>query len=399
LNQASFAAFAGFPIDIPRIFVLSLFCAILGYEYHLTWGSTGRAAAFALGIIMILAGGWVGTQIAGLRAAQAERAHLSEDTTTIMSGVNPARLRGLTLSPADLESPDFMRLREQLVTIAAYSHDAHAITLTVEREGKVNFVTDSLPQGHANHARPGDPYDEYPTELHTVSVTGQAAIAGPYTNQRGTFISGFSAIRDLASGEVLGVLGVDWEDAQYALAVASSCLIPIALTIIASLCFLVYHIFLQRSHESALLLAASERSMRLAQAISQVGSWVRDTRTGRSEWSAEMFTIFGVDSARGTPTIEEQRALLSPSDWERELEAEKRAERDGVGFEVDLRIERHDGGIRYAVSRGGPVRDHHGNITSVAGILQDLTVRHEAQAEVRRLAQQMEFILAASRTG
>lgn len=63
-------------------------------------------------------------------------------------------------------------------SFAAASHNVHVITSTVEREGTVY-----LPNGRVNRVGPGDPYDGYPPELHTVSVTGQAAIAGPYADR------------------------------------------------------------------------------------------------------------------------------------------------------------------------------------------------------------------------
>jgi PAS domain S-box-containing protein len=362
-------------------------------------GATSGETYFAFVMVVILAVGWTGTEVAGVRGAEEARARLGHESDIITSAIDPMRLTGLTLTSADLIDPDYLRLREQLVMMAESSPDVSRITLTMERDGRVHFVADILPKSLSASVQPGELYGEHPREIRTVRVTGVRTIAGPYTDRRGTFLSGFSAIRDPASEEVLGVLGVDWDFARYSLAISRNRLIPLSLMIVACLSVLAYQLYRQRDREVARRLAAGERSMRLAQAISRVGSWTRDLRTGRFEWSAEMFTIFGVDPGRGTPTREEQRAFLSERDWEREREAEERAERNGVGFEVDFRIVRPDGGVRYVVSRGEPARDQRGRVVGVAGIIQDLTVRHEAQAQVEMLKKRMEFILGAARTG
>lgn len=61
-----------------------------------------------------------------------------------------------------------------------------------------------------------------------------------------------------------------------------------------------------------------------------------------------------------------------------------------VPFDVDYRIVRQDGTIRWIRARGFPIRDEKGDVYRFAGIAEDLTIRVNALEEVKRQARTLE---------
>ena len=61
-------------------------------------------------------------------------------------------------------------------------------------------------------------------------------------------------------------------------------------------------------------LRESERRLREAQQMAQIGNWTLDHTTGNHHWSEQMYAIFGVDRNIFKPTSETIRALIHPDD-------------------------------------------------------------------------------------
>jgi PAS domain-containing protein len=55
-------------------------------------------------------------------------------------------------------------------------------------------------------------------------------------------------------------------------------------------------------HAGEVALQESERRLREAQKMAQLGHWIWDIRTGNVEWSEEVFNIFQLDPKEFTPT-------------------------------------------------------------------------------------------------
>jgi PAS domain S-box-containing protein len=66
-------------------------------------------------------------------------------------------------------------------------------------------------------------------------------------------------------------------------------------------------------------------------------------------------------------------------------------ERETTGrFDLEYRISRTDGAIRWIRSRGFPIRDEQGKICRIAGVAEDITERKDAEEEVHRLTDGLE---------
>ena len=75
---------------------------------------------------------------------------------------------------------------------------------------------------------------------------------------------------------------------------------------------------------------------------------------------------------------------IHPDDRQRVVAALGR-QADGT-FEAEYRIVRPDGTIRWVVDRAVAIRDESGQVHRIAGVLEDVTARHEVEAQAKRAA-------------
>ena len=115
-----------------------------------------------------------------------------------------------------------------------------------------------------------------------------------------------------------------------------------------------------------------------AQRIAQVGNWRVTVATGETEWSAEMGRIFGVDASVRAPSVEEARRLIHPEDRERFDGFVAEGACGSEPREIEVRVVRPDGTLRYVVVRG-EVEAVEGRRVALHGTAQDITERRKGQ--------------------
>ena len=141
----------------------------------------------------------------------------------------------------------------------------------------------------------------------------------------------------------------------------------------------------------------SERRLQEAQRISHVGYWERDLATNRYTWSDENYRIFGLRPQERTLTFDDVQELLHPADREMRAAAVAEALRGGRRYDVEYRVVRPDGEVRFVRSEGDGVRDEAGRLLRVFGTVQDITERK--RGEHRRMAQHtVTYILSEATT-
>jgi PAS domain S-box-containing protein len=127
-------------------------------------------------------------------------------------------------------------------------------------------------------------------------------------------------------------------------------------------------------------LSLAERDLLLneAQALAHLGNWRADMRSGELFWSDEIFRIFGLEPGQFAPTVAGFRATVHPDDLPGLLEAEQRARITGVLDKVH-RILRPDGSIRHVHELARASFDANGEVSRLAGTVQDVTEQVKAQ--------------------
>jgi diguanylate cyclase (GGDEF)-like protein/PAS domain S-box-containing protein len=127
-------------------------------------------------------------------------------------------------------------------------------------------------------------------------------------------------------------------------------------------------------------LASSERRLRRAQSMGQMGDWEWDLTTGILNWSDEVYRIFGREPGRFIPDIDSVADSVHPDDRPRVLQAIEQVRQDGTSLTLDHRVVLPDGSIRHVTCQGEALRDAAGRITGLRGTVQEVTERKQAEA-------------------
>jgi PAS domain S-box-containing protein len=169
-------------------------------------------------------------------AARADR-ELREDllarTRLVAGTVEIGHIKALTGTTADLTSPDYLRLKEQLAAVRAASPKCRFVYLMGRRpDGAVFFFADSEPAGSENESPAGQVYEEVTPEELKVFETSTALAMGPFDNRWGSWVSAQVPLTDLQTGRVLAVLGMDIDARDWKRDVAERAALPVGLVLL-----------------------------------------------------------------------------------------------------------------------------------------------------------------------
>lgn len=119
-----------------------------------------------------------------------------------------------------------------------------------------------------------------------------------------------------------------------------------------------------------------------AQKIAQLGTWHLDLGTNQVVWSAELYKMFGFDSTISPPLYPDQMKLFGPESWNILTRAVNRTRVTGLPYELKLEIVRSDGSKGWAWVRCEAEKNPEGNISSLRGVVQDITEQQKVENEL-----------------
>jgi PAS domain S-box-containing protein len=131
-------------------------------------------------------------------------------------------------------------------------------------------------------------------------------------------------------------------------------------------------------------LQRSEAYLAAGQKLSHTGSWGRRLSTGEAYWSEETYRIYGLDPGGPAPTSLQMLDMCHPDDRHLLDEAMHPTAGDSRRFDLDLRIIRPDGSIRYVHSQGERLLDESGAAVELIGVVMDVTKRKRAERALRQ---------------
>ncbi len=123
----------------------------------------------------------------------------------------------------------------------------------------------------------------------------------------------------------------------------------------------------------------AQARLHLALELPGLGTWEFDLATGAISVDQRTSAIFGLE-----PSVAlDWSAHVHPDDRERVTGELSEAITTGIPFRSEHRILRPDQSIRWVEASALPVRDQ-GRIVQLAGVVQDVTSRHERESLIRR---------------
>lgn len=147
----------------------------------------------------------------------------------------------------------------------------------------------------------------------------------------------------------------------------------------------------QRRTEAAL--KVSEERLRLAFEAAHLGVWDWDIRSNAVQWSENVHAVFGLSREAFAGTYEAYLSLVHPEDFDRVLKAISQAIQDDADYQIEHRILRPDGAVRWVACRGDVLRDSDGTPVRMVGTVMDVTRRKEIELKLAESEGQLRAIL------
>ncbi len=151
----------------------------------------------------------------------------------------------------------------------------------------------------------------------------------------------------------------------------------------------------EQSREQAVsALRASTMDLIRAQRIAHLGSWEHTLATGKLHWSEETYRIFGMDAGGFSGSYEDFLAAVHPQDRDRLVAAHRAAITSGRGLDMEHRVVRPDGTVRWVHELGELERDNEGRPVRLTGTILDITLRKSASEALERSEGQLRVLAA-----
>ena len=133
----------------------------------------------------------------------------------------------------------------------------------------------------------------------------------------------------------------------------------------------------------------TEKKVAQAHRVARLGYWERDVATHETNYSEETLRIFGLPADLEALEPEQLAARLHPDDRHNMIEAYEQAIAGGPRYDVDYRVVRPDGEVRYVHSDGDVTWDADGRPLRMFGTMQDITERKQAEERLARYRDQL----------
>ncbi len=143
----------------------------------------------------------------------------------------------------------------------------------------------------------------------------------------------------------------------------------------------------------------SEARLEEAQRIAHVGHWERDLDTDLIAWSSETYRIFGLAPQKHFPGLSQLANLLHPEDRQKMIQAVADSVNGVRPYNVEYRVIRPTGEVRFVHSTGNLVKDESGRPRRTFGTVQDITERKRAEEALRRSENYLAEAQRLSHTG
>jgi hypothetical protein len=200
-----------------------------------------------IAIISIIASGLILTLWTVQREENLLRGDLLTKTRLVEGGISSGHIKVLTGTEADLISPDYQALKEQLIQDRSTDPQIRFIYILGQRpDGEIYFFVDSEPPESGDYSPPGQVYPEASATLLNVFASGNETTEGPVTDRWGTWVSGLVPIRDSRTGEIIAVTGTDIDARDWNIEIIKASAPAVIAMLLLLLLLLIFFYVMQR---------------------------------------------------------------------------------------------------------------------------------------------------------
>ncbi|MFZ4402212.1 MAG: PAS domain S-box protein, partial [Bacteroidales bacterium] len=149
------------------------------------------------------------------------------------------------------------------------------------------------------------------------------------------------------------------------------------------------------------ILLENKELMSKTQRIAHLGTWELDLFTEKLKWSDEVYLILGLQAQEFDVTLKLFLEFIHPDDLDMVTAAYFNSiDKDQYGYEIEHRIIRKNSNeIRYVYEKCEHIRNSKGEIIRSLGMVQDITERKFAEAELKKNKEQFGLAMDATNDG
>jgi PAS domain S-box-containing protein len=126
----------------------------------------------------------------------------------------------------------------------------------------------------------------------------------------------------------------------------------------------------------------NEQRLARSQAFANIGTWDWDIRSGELVWSERIAGLFGFSDGEFTHSYAHFLETVHPEDKQKVDKAIKDCVERGNSYNIEHRCVWPDGSVHWLMQSGDVVRDSMGLPLHMLGLVQDITQRKQAEAEL-----------------
>jgi PAS domain S-box-containing protein len=149
-----------------------------------------------------------------------------------------------------------------------------------------------------------------------------------------------------------------------------------------------------------LALRRTTKQLEEAQRLAHVGHWEWEPDSNRSEWSEELFRIFGLNPMAKPLTSQIfVKSILHKADRPELERAMADTLRTGNPYTTEFRIVRPDGEVRTVLEHGESYVSEETGRPRIRGVLQDITELKQAEGNLREISRRLELAQKQAKVG
>ncbi|MDD4125957.1 MAG: sensor domain-containing phosphodiesterase, partial [Eubacteriales bacterium] len=141
------------------------------------------------------------------KAAASEAVALAQSLNALLPDDNIAELTG---SPEDLNNPAYNELKVNLTSLINVTDSIRFAYLLTEKDGCVIMLIDSEPSESPDYSPPGQELPEANNIYFEIMRKDTTIITEPTQDRWGTWVSVLVPVKDMSSGDMIAIFGLDY---------------------------------------------------------------------------------------------------------------------------------------------------------------------------------------------